>query len=556
MLLTGQPLHAYDYDKLKTLSSDEKIPTIVIRKPSEDESLVLLNGKEIKPSEKTILIATKNQAIGLGGVMGGQSSEVDRNTKTIALECATFDMYSIRRTSMENGIFSEAVTRFSRGQSSGQNIHILPKISTSIIKICDAQLEGGIVSVGKIDNKPEDVIVDQKFVNGLLGSDIYLTEMIKILNNVEINSTSKGTNLEISIPFWRTDISIKEDVVEEIGRLYGYSKLELSLPEKHIKPAVKNDFLVFKSRVRDLMSKAGANETISYSFVHGKLLDIVGQDQKLAFKLTNALSPDIQFYRLSLIPSLLDKIHSNVKSGYSDFVLFEMAKIIQKDIKDPIEPNLPEERYRLGIVLTDDVKKSDKFAPYYRAYRYLEFLLNSLGIRFRIQPINGQNEIDIEQLIKPFESIRSGLIFSGDDFIGILGEPNIKVITALKLPKKTSMIELDLTKLNELATKRTMYTRLSSYPKIEQDLCFRLPTAVSYHDLYDRVSNLIDKFEDKIIFNLMPLDIFQQSDEHTKQITLRLSLNSYTRTLKQDDLKPLLSGLSSMVKTELSGEII
>ena len=553
MMITGQPLHAYDYDKLKALEHGVTIPKIVIRKPKPNEEVELLNGKSVKPSKDTILIATDSHAIGLGGVMGGSTTEVDENTKNIVVECATFDMYSIRRTSMENGIFSEAVTRFNKGQSRLQNIHILPEITKSIVDVAGGNSESTMVSDNKQKTPDQTFSVEVDFVNNLLGLDLDSKKMANVLTNVEIGVTGTAEKLVIEPPFWRTDLEIREDIAEEVGRLYGYDKLVLSLPTRTAKPVSRNKLLDFKQTLRDLLIRVGANETLTYSFVHGNLVDSIGQDNSRAYKLSNAISPDIQFYRLSLTPSLLEKIHPNVKDGYSKFVLFEMSKIVDKGFRDHEERTLPEEFNRLSIVLTDDDAKGSAF---YQARAYLDYLMSEFGLEARILEVDDKHlDKRFAQASKIFEPIRSGLIYVGNNFLGIIGEPKASVKKLLKLPAYTSMIEVDLDKLVGIAGSRA-YTQLSRYPKIDQDICFRVPEKIKYADLYNMVKLEINKYFKNTQISLVPLDIFKDQDSKNKQITFRLSLNSYTKTLKGSDLKDLMNGLKDKVTDDFEGEII
>src|SRR6185312_563071 len=156
-----------------------------------------------------------------------------------------------------------------------------------------------------------------------LGLALDPEEMAKILENVEFKVEIKGDELTVTAPFWRTDIELREDVVEEIGRLYGYDHLPLELPKRDLTPAPQDPQLYLKAQARSILATAGANEALTYSFVHGELLNKVGQDPSNAFQIANALSPDLQYYRLSLLPSLLDKVHANLKAGYDRFALFE-----------------------------------------------------------------------------------------------------------------------------------------------------------------------------------------------------------------------------------------
>ena len=302
------------------------------------------------------------------------------------------------------------------------------------------------------------------------------------------------------------------------------------------------------------MLRAGANETLTYNFVQGNLIENIGQNQKLAYKLSNALSPDIQYYRLSLTPSLLEKIHPNIKTGYSRFVLYEMSRITEKSFKDHKEADLPEEQNRLAIVLTDDSKISS--AAYYQARIYLDYLMTELGIKPKILPFVDQHlDPKFAQAAKLFEPTRSGYIYAGDVFLGIIGEPKQSIKKILKLPNYTSMMELDLTKLSETASQR-IYVQLSHYPKIEQDVCFRIPSDVKYAELYNMAKKIISKSLKDTNTSLEPIDIFQGESPDYKQITLRLSLNSYTKTLKKSDLVDLTHDLEVMVKTDFAGKII
>ncbi|HEY5267872.1 MAG TPA: hypothetical protein VII94_01920, partial [Candidatus Saccharimonadales bacterium] len=349
------------------------------------------------------------------------------------------------------------------------------------------------------------------------------------------------------------DLEIKEDIAEEIGRLYGYDKLKLTLPERSSKPVSKNVLLEFKKQIRNLMLRVGANETVTYSFVNSSLIESVDQNQELAYKLSNALSPDIQYYRLSLAPSLLEKVHSNIKSGSPKFVLYEMSKVIEKTYKDPNESDLPKELYRLAIVITDNSKT---LSAYYQAKNYLDYLMVELGLEYKIISLEDKDvDVEFTQTAKAFEPIRSGSVYVGNVFIGIIGEPKQSVKKLLKLPNYTSMIELDLTKLSEIARERP-YVQLSNYPKIDQDICFKVPTAVKYIDLHNMAKKLIGEYSKDAQLTLSPIDIFQGKETKYKQITLRLILNSYTKTLKNSDLVDLMDALKSRVATDFAGDII
>ncbi|MCA9342645.1 phenylalanine--tRNA ligase subunit beta, partial [Candidatus Saccharibacteria bacterium] len=359
MMLTAQPMHAYDYDKLLALDNT-KTANIVVRKPKKGEKLLLLDGKTVEPRQDAICIASKGKLIGLGGVMGGAETEVDDNTQNIILECANFDMYSIRRTAMEHGVFTEAVTRFNKGQSPLQNKLIMAYAVAWVKKLANGQAASKLSDETKPKNHNQSIKITKEFINERLGSDLNSKDISTILRNVEFTVESTGEELRIKAPFWRTDIEIQEDIVEEVGRLHGYDKLPIELPKRGLDPASSNKLIKTKQTIREVLSAAGANEVLTYSFVHGKLFEQVGQDKKLAYQLNNALSPDLQYYRLSLLPSLLDKIHANIKAGHGEFAIYEVNKTHDKTNIHP--DGLPVEEERVALVFAADSKSAKHYA--------------------------------------------------------------------------------------------------------------------------------------------------------------------------------------------------
>lgn len=546
MLEIGQPLHAYDYDKVKALSGGEA--TLVIRKPNKGEKVKLLNGKEIEPRDETIMIATDKQLIGVGGVMGGSETEVDENTKSIILECANFDMYSIRRTSMAHGLFTDAVTRFTKGQSPLQ----CPAVSLKAVADIQA-MAGGKVASELIDDKHElkmatPVEVTTGFINERLGESLSAEEMKTLLQNVEFTVAVDGDKLTVAVPFWRTDIEIPEDIVEEVGRLYGYDHLPLKLPKRDLEPADKDPLLELKSDIRNKLSKAGANEVLTYSFVHGDLLDKVGQDKTNAFQVANALSPDLQYYRLSLMPSLLEKVHPNIKAGYDQFALFEIGKAHLVGQND--DDGLPREDELTALVIAaaDKLKKSD--AAYYEVRKYLTELVPA-KLTFKPVP-EAMKKFDIT---KPYEIGRMAFVYAGDTFVGIIGEFRASVRKALKLPKYSAGVELDTAALQAVSGSKN-YEALPRFPKITQDITLKVAAELPYQDLAALVHAEIEKNKPKnSLASLEPLDIFQRQDDKShKQITFHLQIASYDRTLTDVEVNKLLEHLANTAKQKFSAE--
>ncbi len=551
MFLTGQPLHAYDYDKVKALSGPGGA-TLVARNPRTNETLKLLNGKTIDPRQEAIMIATDTQLIGAGGVMGGFDTEVDENTKNIILEVATFDMYSVRRTSMAHGLFTDAVSRFNKGQSPLQNEYILGQAVRLLQELAHGEIASDIIDINQLEGRAwvhRPVKVAVEFINARLGFTLSANDMATLLNNVEFDIllSEDEQSIEVSAPFWRTDIETREDIVEEIGRLYGFDKLPLVLPRRSITPADEDPLFKLKSRVRASLSKAGANEVLTYSFVHGDLFQKTGQDLEKAFQVTNALSPDLQYYRLGLTPSLLANIHANQKAGYDAFALFEIGKSHYLGEMDADEPDVPNEDTHVALVLAYSNKQQPAGAPYYHARQYLEQLIDVADIN--LVPLS---EFDIttdawgQQLTAPYEPNRSAVIVRDNQIWGVIGEFRTPVRRALKLPDFTAGFEIHA----ELITARPIqYQSLPRFPKVTQDITLQIPSKVSYRQLYDFVwESLVTLQPEQSLPTLTVLDTYQSANDLAhKHVTFRLTIASYTKTMTDDEITKILDAITAAV---------
>jgi len=548
MLLTAQPLHAYDYDKVVLRDGGQKA-TLVVRMSQKGDKVQLLNNKTVTPAEDTIVIATNTEAIGIGGVMGGRTTEVDFSTKNIIIECANFDMYSIRRTSMVHGLFTDAVTRFNKGQSPLQNDVVATYCVGMLQKLTHAKLAGPFIDTDADKSLPysQTITVETDFINDRLGHSFEAVQIQALLENVEMHVKMKGSTLIVHAPFWRTDLEIPEDIVEEVGRLYGYDALPLKLPKRFFSPAPKNNLIEVKHTVRRILSNAGANEILSHSFVHQNLLLAAGQDPKKAFKLSNALSPDLQYYRLSLTPSLLDKVHMNVKAGYGEFALFEINKTHNK--KKLGEDGLPKELEKLALVYVRNKFSRGQGAAYYNARRYLDELAAKLGTSFAYAPIQTARAY---QTAQPFDIRRSAEVIDANTkkSIGIVGEYKPSVQSSLKLPLGTAGFEIGVQHLLE-APSKAEYRAISRFPSTHQDISFKVPAKTMFSEVELTIQKVLDAASRTkgYIYALKTLDIYQKGS--SKHISFRITLSHYDRTLVTDEFNSLLQEAAVFAKKEL-----
>lgn len=503
------------------------------------------------------MIATDKESIGLGGVMGGADTEVDAETTNIIIESANFDMYSIRRTAMEHGLFTDAVTRFTKGQSPLQNATVLAKIVDEI-----RSFAGGKVASQLIDSQNDAKVVpmatigtDNQFVNVRLGLELSADEIASLLQNVEFTVTVQGNAIAITPPFWRTDIEIPEDIVEEVGRLYGYDRLPLELPRHSIVPVGPDGMLRLKQELRQTLASFGANEVLTYSFVHGDLFSKVSQDKDQAYTVSNALSPDLQYYRLSLTPSLLSHIHPNSKAGFASFALFELGKTHNKT--QALEDEVPKETDTLALVVTtsDKSRSKDAGSPFYQARAYLDQLARKLGLELVYYPATRDPEL---AMTAPFNLDRSAFVTIKDSkgMLGIVGEYKQSVQKNIKLPGNTSGFEVGVKELlSQLETKAVSgYTPLSRFPGTWQDICFQVAPTITYTELYQLVNEGLSAVA--VESRVETVDIYQPESSEYKNITLRIHLNDHTKTIGANDAKAIIDKITTLISSRLDAKII
>lgn len=546
MLLTGQPLHAYDYDKLAGA-------TLAARQASAGETVTLLNGKSYQLTAEDVVIADGNGPVGLGGVMGGGDSEVSAETRNIVLEAATFDMYAVRKTSMRHGLFTDAVTRFNKGQSALQNDRVLALAVTTIIDAAGGQIASRVYDEKTAKVSEATIRVSAEFINERLGLSLDAEEIRSLLENVECGVEITDV-LTVMPPFWRTDLTIAEDIVEEVGRLYGFDRLPRILPSRSTKPAAQNKSREIKQRIRESLSRAGANEVLTYSFVHEKIITRAEQDVTEAFRLSNALSPELQYYRLSVLPSLLDKVHPNIKAGHDEFVLFESGKGHNKKHHLDDAEGLPSEMEFIDMVYAS--KNAGDGAAFYRVRHLVAALATDLGIgELVFKPVSGTMDFPVTA---PFDLRRSALVETRTGtFLGIVGELKQPVIKNFKLPAYVAAASLDLAGIIQALTDaKYHYAPLSRYPKVSQDISLKVSVDTPYaavHELTVRTFEESELGKDSLVV-VAPQAIYRPENGDLKTITLHVEVTSYERTLADKDVSVVLDEVAATAAEEMNAE--
>ena len=592
MLLTGQPLHAFDWDKLVEVGG-KKTPEIVVRAAKDGEKMVLLDGREIEMSKNDILITSSGVPVALAGAMGGANTAIDGDTKRIIVESATFSLYNLRKTQMKHGIFSEAITRFTKGQPAG--------LTDPVVREFAREMAGELTPLALFDEYAKEdsvsvVKITTDEINRVLGTEYSYAQVEETLRNVgfvteiscnhsnarrqgnprktsDENGAGAGPSsraaatsslplslqmakspqksssdfpssyaekppsqtLIVTAPFWRTDIRIVEDAIEEVGRLLGYDGIVPSLPLHGT--AGSDKLLELKMQVRSILAGAGANEVLTYSFVPGDLLEKVGQDVNNSYKIVNSISPDLQYVRQQLAPSLLVKAAENLKDGHGEFGLFEMNQVFLKS-DGMNDEGVPVVNDNLAFCYTARDQKS----CFYEAKLYIEYLMERLGVdgvRFDRVPDEG-----LPQCGAFYEPKRTAKIMVADKWVGVLGEVKKSVMAALKLPEGTAVVEVGLGGLMERIGTAKKDFKMSQYPSVERDLTLAVEEKVSYEKIYGEIEKIL--MERKLIFEVMPLTIYRAKGAKKLKISWHLKFADVEKTLTNQGIQGIMERLEKI----------
>ena len=625
MLMTGQPLHAFDYDKFiavgksgasggKKAESEEVV--IGVRTAKAGEKLKLLDGKTIECDENDILITSGEVPVALAGAMGGASTEIDASTERILLESATFSLYHLRKTQMKHGIFSEAITRFTKGQPAGNTMPVLLAAAE--------RLGGKILEVDdnwSPEKKAIPIIVAVKEVNSLLGTEYSVEECVKTLENVgfEVSQRSVGKNrggkgvgskakegdvgLKVTAPYWRTDIHIKEDVIEEIGRLRGFDNIPLSLATRPFIQAKVDPVFSLKRQLRGILSeRLAAHEVLTYSFVSKVLQQSVGENIEESYEITNSISPELQVFRQSLIPSLLEKVYENLKAGYKDFTLYEMNQVTQKSLgletdaeilgkegKDAKKRGgVPKMENHLGAVVVGDFYAAkarllailEELGVHYATLEPRKTVLvrkNSVGLAREVIRDASKERVEISETSYLEEGRSAEVVVLGggtvkDKWIrlGYIGEIKGLARKNLKIEPVVSAFEISLDGLVGLTGVKKKEIKISKFPGVERDVTVRIKDVegmpeVLYADVrqaileglakaFPKVSGELPEASEELTYKVIDGAVFKR-EEGSRNMTFHLKFAHMKKTLAAEDIKAIMGSVEEEVRKR-GGEIV
>lgn len=538
MLEMGQPLHAFDRDKLKG--------TVRVRLAKEGEKIISLDGNERKLDTDMLVIADDNGPVAIAGVMGGLESEVTEETTRILFESAHFLGSSVRRTSRKLGLRSESSSRFEKGVNPYWTVPTLGRVAELLL-----ELEAGIPMsfTEKVCNLPPEVQteISLKRVNEVLGVDYTEQEIEKVLEALAFEYVKKQDgSFVVNIPTYRQDIKIEEDMIEEIARIIGYDRIPTTLPQGSQTQGRRSPEQAFRLKLRRLLIKAGMNEVLSYSFVKKENDDKWGAGGQ-NIPVLNPLREELGTMRTSLLPGLLEIASRNNSRRNTDFLLFEIGNVyLPKEM--PLK-GLPLEIMKISGIAQGGSKRhwlapQVKFDFFY-VKGLLEEMARESGVKFEYRRIA---ENKYRDLLHPG---RSSEIFLNYKSLGFMGEiyPQLDEEWGLQRP---ILFELDFTTLFENSDPTVIARAYPRFPAIQRDLAVVVPVGVPAEDIKRRVFELGgDLLKEVEIF-----DVYQGTSipQGHKSLALTMRYQSAERTLKDEEVNSFNSKILAGIQQEFGAE--
>jgi phenylalanyl-tRNA synthetase beta chain len=539
MLEYGQPLHSFDYDRIKSKK-------IIVRRAQEAENFFTLDGTERKLTHDMLVIGDGDRTVAVAGVMGGLNSEVTESTTSILLEAASFKASSIHYTSRHLGLTSEASMRFERGISSGLTIPAL-KHATELI----AELGGGKITKGIIDiypgrKEPRAILLTPEEVKRILGIGYSLEQIVNALTSLGFDCKADSSKIMVTAPYWRSDIRLDVDLIEEVARVIGYDKIPTTLLGEPIPRQNPEPVLGLKKTIRDSLVGYGFHEAMTYSLTSLQLLSDVAADphppEPMPLRVANPMTTDQEYLRNNLRANLLVGLASNRRHEDGGIRLFEMGKIYL-----PRENDLPEEPEMLcGLMSGPRVERSwlgsDGSFDFYDVKGVVEGLFNHLGISagFEKSSDEGLHPVRQAAIVLPR---KDGLKVK----IGVFGELHPKVADAFEVAGTVGLFEINVTALLPFAISQKMFQPIPRFPGIVRDLALVVDTGITNQ----RILDIIRSFS--LISEVVLFDVYsgKQVVEGKKSLAYRLVYQSPTQTLTDEEVNKVQEQILTKLTKEL-----
>ena len=548
MLEYGTPFHAFDLDKLNGY--------ICIRRAKEGEKLVTLDSIERNLTKDSILIADREKGVCLAGVFGGENSEIDNNTKNIALEAAYFTPISNRKSSRSVGYRSEACARFERGIDIEAIKPALMRAMQLLTELADAEITG-VVETGKNKLEPIEITFRYQQVKRILGCEIASAKCDTILEKLGFEKLG-GNDLAAKylVPSFRAyDVTREIDLIEEIARINGYDKISPTLPEKNQTPVISQSEKIIK-KVHKHMLAAGLNEIQTSSLIGKSLLDkfMITFDNEKAVYVKNAASEEYSMLRQTLSASILNCMKYNFDNGQKNFWAYEIGKTYFKTAASDEKSTGVKETKVLTGILTGEIENSkwQKTAEldFYTVKGIVDNLFTELGIERRIKLVSLDKSplIQSHGILHPYKTAVIMLLGKNPQPIGYYGQIHPVLKDKLKLNQDAYIFKIDLDEIISIFKESLpRYKKLPMYPEVRRDLAFVIKEDVPFEDIQKVIKGAVQQniYKDSEVF-----DVYQGEniEKGYKSLAFRIKMQDENATLTDEIIEKQMNSIRAKLQ--------
>ena len=512
MLELGQPLHFYDADNL----GDK----LMVRMAKKNEKLTTLDNQERTLTEEDIVIADGKRAVGLAGVMGGLNTEVEETTTNVIIEAAIFDSVKIRKTS--NKILrSEASNRFEKGLDPARTYMAIERACALLEKYADGKVVTGRLTYDVTQNKEKEIEIEYQFINDVLGANISKEDILDTFRKLKFKTTPHEKSVIVTVPTRRIDISIKEDLVEEVGRIYGVNNIQGKLPVVPMKMGTVNKTM---RKIRHKMSDLGLNETLTYILINDKEVKKFTTDEFEPLTLLDPITEDRNTLRYSMIPSLYKIYEYNKARENKDVCLFEIGKGFWKKGEQYGEDQ------KICVLMTGTYyQKIGYHEPinFYDIKGVTEELLDFLGYSGRYSFVLPK------QMPQEFHPGQTAEISVNNDIVGIVGRihPEIE-------KEPVYVMEINLDRLLAKRVGKMKFKEISKFPVIKKDLSILVDKNITSQE----IATKIKKKAGKLLLDIKLFDLYEgkNMDKTKRSLAYSLIFGDQNRTLNDEEVSTIM----------------
>lgn len=502
MMETGQPLHFYDADKVGNYME--------VRMANDGELLTTLDNTERTLTKNDLVICDSKGSIGLAGVMGGLDTEVTNETKNILIESAIFDAGTVRKTAKKI-LRSEASSRFEKGLDINRTYLAMERSKELLSKYANGNVLSGTVIYDLSNKEEKEVNITLDKINSVLGMNLEISDVVDVLNRLKFTVNVNGNEFNIKVPTRRQDVSIKEDIIEEVGRIYGVDNIIPTLP----KSSKKGSMDIYNRELKVRLSTLGLNEVLTYSLVSEKNAKSFGNENLELIKVLEPLVSEKSNLRTSIVPSLIEVYDYNKARNITDVSIFEIGKKYYKENNEYKEEEL------LSILMSGELIggiNTKVNVDFYYIKGIIEGVLDYLGYKNRY---DFTTSVTINEL-HPYQSAN---IIVGGKCVGFIGKlhPSIN-------KSNIYVSEINLSLLRTMKTGKMKFKEISKYPSIVKDVSFILNNNITSKEIISDIK----KNSSKILSSVKVYDEYKLDIE--KSLTFTLTFMDETRTLTEDEV--------------------